>query len=431
MKLDPQSPNKNVSLQNMDGGVLETISAKKRPKMPQLTQLTRAGNHTSSQKSFKTELFKNEAHSPLRVPLEKLTKEQKAKTLNPSVLAQKLESISVNSLSGKKNSIPSLRHHEVKDFHHHQPNFDSLPIRGKHISMENHHMSTKILPGLGSVSKPGSQEDDRKRSFLKAKFIDAKTQEAEVGLKLLPQPEQLSKKKSKLKEAIQKQNESNEMLQNQESEANTSFSKKFQSPVIYEMRKSKVRRNLPSDQDQKKKNSHLEETIKDDFDQSIFSSSNRGGIFDKSFSVVSSLSLSGSKESYEKHKSSSLDRNCSFILRNERHLGKSGRNSGNVRSSNGSDSSQPNNPSESQVIRDSLRVIRIENDVVEENKQAKPPAFQNLFNFNNNTIMHPWRKGSLDIIKPQIMVEDAAEDKNSASVKLNAKESVIKKENVN
>jgi hypothetical protein len=260
-------------------------------------------------------------------------------------------------------------------------------------------------------------------------LIDAKTQEAEVGLKLLPQSEHPSKKKSRLKEAIQNQNESNMIPHSQEADTNTSFSKKFQSPVIYEMKKRSLRKNLPSDQDNKK-NSRLEETIKDDFDQSIFNNSHRGAIFEKSFSVVSSLSLSSSKESNEKHKSSSLDRNCSFILRNERHLGKSGKNSGNNRSSNGSDSSQPNNSKEAKAITDSLKVIKIEDTDKEETKQAKTPAIQNLFALNNNVVIQPLRKESLEANKNQMIVEDATEDKNSGSGRWTVKEAAVKKENV-
>ena len=352
--------------------------------------------------------FKCELASPGIALTEKLRNERNVQTLNPRMLSGRLERLTLSPVLDKKGGSPLIRNEynaQKKISIDDVENCESIHLNeGDRFALGSCQQMPEIhLKNLSDRRNSGTkcphQEEERKKSSLKSRLLEAKTQEAELGRRLLPQETLSDKRKIPADVMAQRlagnKQEQDSMTQGAE---NLSLSKKYQSPVLYEMQRQ--RRGAAGDQEDKRA-SRLEETIQDESDQASLSLTYRGGLNELSVSVLNSYSTSGSKESSEKRKSTSVDRSCSFILRKEKHLRRSlGKNLSASNSLNNSENNgicnqrnsmkQPTATEETQKdTGDVIDLKESKKEEIDEDKTQYIPAYQGLFPSNNTTIIQP------------------------------------------
>lgn len=452
-RLESESPTKiNISQQkNSLSPVLKPLVRdsnfpEKSPTRPQMPNLSKNNGRGLTLKLYKSEMTNSDVKSPEKIP-----SDRNVNTLNPRMLGQKLESLSISPVLDKKGaSLPGQNEFTLRRMFP----FDADKICESIQTSERDrlHLDSQPLPEIlpenisyrrKSCDKYPNQTEEKKRSSLKLRFIDAKTQEAELGRRLLPQEQCPNKKRRVPASVLLKQISSkNDQESNVPAADNLIPSKKYQSPVVYEIRnQQQVSKSTASETDEKK-NRSAEETLQEEYDQSTISiGTSRGAGCEQSDSI------SGSKESESKRRSASLERNCSFILRKERHLRKASvKNLSVSYSSNNSESSCTNNnsvkvqtgqtdsTSPGNTTKENISNVQeaSTNNVDQHSQQENisKPISQGLFPSNNNSIAMPvFKESKTNNSNIQVIKEEAAEEKSSNSGVTNTSE-IGKKENV-
>ena len=335
----------------------------KSAKALQINQIPVSESTNLNLKALKIGYANSDAPSPMRT-FEKLPSEHRFSTMNHAVLAQKLEGITNTPGSVKKSKLEAARHLDSSLNSINASKRSLFSAEGGKRPQSREHSQDTIF----RISK---REEEKKTSFLRENFAIGKYPEGEIGLKPLPQTQTMSKTRSKLAAVLQsQQNLHDTLMQGQNGEAHHSKVEKVQqSPT---------------------KNAEVEEDMK---------------------------RASRVKEGSEsKQKSVSVDRNCGFVLRNEKQLGKSSRK----------DSEQMNNSNDDKSLSDSLKVMKFEDNPQQEAKgglELKTSQPKPLFGFNNNKVTQFLVPDVKPESTPSVAKETSTKDKSSAS-------EVTKKENV-
>ena len=213
--MNPISPIVNRHNSNADISTQDAIFSESSTKTSQLNRILNGGGKNSSQRPPQQVHSSFDSDSPIRTVFEKPPKPYCSPQLKPTGLSHnKLDNFTINLIMGKKNNTSSFGMAEAKHLDSYQSPFQAN--KGNIFSVEGSKRPHSREHNQDILFKIAGHDEEKKRSFLKAKFIDAKNQEAEVGLKLLPQTQAVSKHRSKLENIIQNQHSHQKLSMDQE-----------------------------------------------------------------------------------------------------------------------------------------------------------------------------------------------------------------------